>query len=96
MGRRASELTLTDIQKVPEYADGDHFNELEKAVLQYAAEMTETPVRMAEDNFEFLKSNFSPKQIVELTSSIAWENWRARYNHALGIESADFQSDVTN
>ena len=29
-------------------------------------------------------------QIVELTAAIAWENWRARFNHALGIEAHGF------
>ena len=28
--------------------------------------------------------------MVELTSAIAWENYRARFNHALGIEAENF------
>ena len=26
-------------------------------------------------------------QIVELTSALAWQNYRARFDHALGVES---------
>ena len=51
--------------------------------------------------FDQLKAQFSSKQLVELTSSIARENYRVRFDHAFGIESAElsegasapFQSD---
>lgn len=69
---------------------GEHFSDLEKAILKYATEMTETPVVINDNNFDVLKSHFNEKQLVELTSTIAWENYRARYNHAFGIESAHF------
>ena len=94
MSRRANDLSVTDIQQLPHFSDSNHFSELEKAVLQYATEMSETPVQISEENFAILQQEFSPKQMVELTSSIAWENWRARYNHALGIESAEFEADL--
>lgn len=32
--------------------------------------------------------------MVKLTSIIAWENYRARFNHALGIESEEFSKDA--
>jgi alkylhydroperoxidase family enzyme len=40
--------------------------------------------------FEALRKHLSPPQMVELTSAIAWENYRARFNHAFGIESEGF------
>ncbi len=33
---------------------------------------------------------FDPQQMVELTSAIAWENYRARFDHAFGIEAEGF------
>jgi hypothetical protein len=30
--------------------------------------------------------------MVELTSAIAWENYRARFDHAFGIESQEFSA----
>jgi hypothetical protein len=30
--------------------------------------------------------------MVELTSAIAWENYRARFDHAFGIEAEDFSA----
>jgi len=59
-------------------------------VLRYTTGMTRTPVKVPEELFAELTEHFSEKQIVELTSAIAWENYRARFDHALGIESAGF------
>ena len=32
------------------------------------------------------------RQMVELTSAIAWENYRARFDHAFGIEAEGFSA----
>jgi pimeloyl-ACP methyl ester carboxylesterase len=36
--------------------------------------------------------HFNPQQMVELTSAIAWENYRARFDHAFGIEAEGFSA----
>ncbi len=77
-------MMLTDFEASPVFSD------LEKQVLRYATAVTKTPVVVPDSLFEPLKQNFSERQIVELTSAIAWENYRARFNHALGIESEGF------
>jgi 4-carboxymuconolactone decarboxylase len=66
------------------------YTELEKLVLHYAVAMTRTPVDVPDALFEALSKHFDPKQMVELTSAIAWENYRARFDHAFGIEAAGF------
>src|SRR5262245_52504505 len=66
------------------------FTDLEKRVLRYAVAMTETPVNVPDELVAWLRTEFSPRQVVELTSAIAWENYRARFNHAFGIEAAGF------
>jgi alkylhydroperoxidase family enzyme len=40
--------------------------------------------------FEGLRQYFDERQMVELTSTIAWENYRARFDHAFGIEAEGF------
>lgn len=75
---------------LPSYEKSSEFTELEKLVIRYAVEMTRTPVDVPDELFAELKRNFNDRQIVELTSAIAWENYRARNNHALGMESEDF------
>ena len=66
------------------------FSELEKLVLRYAVAMTNTPVEVPDELFAELRNHFSPQQMVELTSAIAWENYRARFDHAFGIEAEGF------
>ena len=66
------------------------FSELEKLVLRYAVAMTHTPVEVPDALFAELRKHLSPQQMVELTSAIAWENYRARFDHAFGIEAGGF------
>ena len=73
-----------------EYESSPELSELERLVVRYAVEMTLTPVEVPDELFEELKGRFDSRQIVELTAAIAWENYRARNNHALGLESEGF------
>ncbi|MEP6922460.1 MAG: hypothetical protein ABI967_15160 [bacterium] len=52
--------------------------------------MTQTPVEVSDELFAALRQHFSKAQMVELTGAIAWENYRARFNHAFGIEAQGF------
>jgi 4-carboxymuconolactone decarboxylase len=66
------------------------YSELERLVLWYADAMTRTPVEIPDELFEALRQQLNPRQLVELTSAIAWENYRARFDHAFGIEAEGF------
>lgn len=68
-------------------SEGSTFAENEKLLLRYADQMTMTPVEVDGQIFEQLGKHFSDEQIIELTASIAYENFRARFDHALGIDS---------
>ena len=52
--------------------------------------MTQTPVDVPEALFARLREHFGEAKLVELTSAIAWENYRSRFNHAFGIEAENF------
>lgn len=52
--------------------------------------MTHVPVEVSNALFSRLRERFSEAQLVELTSTIAWENYRARFDHAFGIEGENF------
>ena len=52
--------------------------------------MSRTPVEVPDALFARLRERFSESQLVELTSAIAWENYRARFDHAFGIEAESF------
>ena len=59
-------------------------------MLEYADAMTQTPVEVSDSLFARLRERFSEAGLVELTSAIAWENYRARFDHAFGIEGENF------
>ena len=59
-------------------------------MITYAAEMTKTPVDVPNELFTALSALFNAAQLVELTATIAWENYRARFNHALDIGAQGF------
>lgn len=89
MGRTAG-VTEAQLMALPDFENSTAFNEVEKLVLRYAVAMTATPVEVSEELFEALRRHFDEKQLVELTSGIAWENYRARFNHAFCIEAEGF------
>lgn len=59
-------------------------------MLAYADAMTNTPAEIPDNLFTGLRSRFDDAQLVELTTNIAWENYRARFNHAFGLEAEGF------
>jgi alkylhydroperoxidase family enzyme len=52
--------------------------------------MTTTPVSVTDELVAELGKHFDERELVELTAAIAWENWRARFNHAFGIQAQGF------
>ncbi|HEX9636208.1 MAG TPA: hypothetical protein VGB99_01645 [Acidobacteriota bacterium] len=77
---------------MPQYQSSGAFSETELAVLRYADAITDTPVEVSDQLFSQLRAVFNDDQLVELTSALAWENYRARFDHALGIEAEGFSS----
>ena len=59
-------------------------------MLEFADAMTQTPVEVPDALFSRLREQFSDAELVELASAIAWENYRARFSHAFGIEGENF------
>ena len=78
------------IEALPSFRTSLLFSETEKVVLEYADAMTQTPVEVVDSLFARLREKFSDVQLVELTATLAWENYRARFDHALGVESEGF------
>jgi AhpD family alkylhydroperoxidase len=87
---RGGGITEAQLRDLPRYGDSDAFSDVEKLVLDYAVAMSRTPVEVPDDLFTRLREHFDEPQLVELTTAVALENYRARFNHALGIGSQDF------
>jgi 4-carboxymuconolactone decarboxylase len=83
-------VTAEKIEAIAGYRTSPLFSEAETLVLEYADAMTQTPVEVSDALFDRLRAQFTPAQLVELTSGLAWENYRARFNHAFGLESENF------
>jgi 4-carboxymuconolactone decarboxylase len=83
-------VTEQQLTELAQFEASAAFSDEEKLVLRYATAMTETPVEVSDELFDQLRARFEPRQLVELTSAIAWENYRARFDHALGIEAEGY------
>ena len=83
-------MTEQQLRDLPVYRTSAAFSPLEKLVLDYAVEMTKTPVEVPDALFDALRGKFDEAQLVELTAAIAWENYRARFDHALAIGAQGF------
>jgi alkylhydroperoxidase family enzyme len=59
-------------------------------VLRLTVALTKTPAEVSGGLFEALRKQFSERQLVELNSAIAWENYRARFNRTFAIEPEGF------
>ncbi len=86
-GGRASGNSFEKLAAVEHYAASDLFTAAEKAALRYAEEMCRESVDVPDQVFAELKRHFEDDAIVELTSIIALENFRARFNRALQLPS---------
>jgi alkylhydroperoxidase family enzyme len=72
---------------LPNWRESDVFTDIERIVLEYGERMTITGQTVDDALFDELRTFFSDAQIVELTASIAMENFRSKFNVPLGVES---------
>ncbi|MBI3634847.1 MAG: hypothetical protein HY216_01345 [Candidatus Rokubacteria bacterium] len=58
--------------------------------LEYAEAMTITGQKVTDELFSRVRANFTEAETVELTAAAALENFRSKFNVALGVESQGF------
>lgn len=78
------------IRQVPEWRRSELFSAMERDALEYAERVTLTGEKVDDELFGRLRGHFTESQIVELTAAIALENFRSKFNPALGIEAQGF------
>lgn len=59
-------------------------------MLRLVIALTRTPSDVSDELFAAIRVEFSERDLVELTSAIAWENYRARFNRTFAIEAEGF------
>lgn len=89
---REAGVTEEQLRNLHAYRESPAFAPVERLVLEYAEEMCQTPISITDELFARLREHFDDRQIVELTTEIAIENFRARFNNALDITPAGFSS----
>ena len=69
------------------------FSRTEKIALRYAGAMTQTPVRLSQQQLDDMRQNFSEKEIVAIVALIAKVNYWARLLEGLRIKPAGYTRD---
>lgn len=87
---RGHGVTEEDLRDLPFPAQSLRFTLLERQVLEYAEAMTSTPMVVPDGLFAALRDALGAPALVELTACIAWENHRARFNHAFGAKEEGY------
>lgn len=85
-------LDIERLEHIDDYADSPLFTRQERLALAYADAMTDTPVRVTDEQVAELEREFGRDGVVELTYLVALENSRGRMNSALGITDQGFAS----
>ena len=78
------------IRAVEQAATSPLYDEPERAAIAYAEAMTVTGQRVTDELFARVRKHFSEAQVVELTAAVALENFRSKFNVALGVEAQGF------
>lgn len=87
-------ITPDELRELPSYDRSPRFTRLERLVLDYAVAMTEAPMVVPKPLFTELLAALGTPAMVELTAAVAWENFRARFNHAFGAEEEGYSTQM--
>lgn len=83
-------VTEQQLRDLPRYRESEAFSEEERLVIDLAVKMSKVPVKVSPELTEELCKRFDEAQLVELAASIAWENYRARFNRVFGVRPMGF------
>jgi alkylhydroperoxidase family enzyme len=78
------------VRQVERAAESPLYGEPERAAIAFAETMTVTGRKVDDLLFARLRTHFTEAQVVELAAAIALENFRSKFNTALGIEAQGF------
>ncbi|MGR8920720.1 MAG: carboxymuconolactone decarboxylase family protein [Gammaproteobacteria bacterium] len=73
-----------------DWRHADCYSVRERLGLEYAERMTLTDQQVDEAFSRRLLAEFSEAELVELTAGIAMENFRSKFNNALGVAAQGF------
>src|SRR3954463_15986683 len=89
VGRKAG-LTEEQLLDLNNYQSSPAFDARERVALELADELVKSPTNVSDDLYSRLLQQFSYPELVELAATIAFENYRARFNRVFDIGSGGF------
>jgi alkylhydroperoxidase family enzyme len=89
---RESGVSQQKVNVIRSWRDTNDFDESERVALEYAERITQSDEDVDEALFERLREHYSSEQIIELTCTVAFENFLSKFHHALLVESQGFCS----
>ena len=81
-----AEGSTAKAEEVERWRDSSLYSDRERAALEYAEAMTDTNRRVLPAQIDALRPHFDDDGIVALTAWIAFQNFAAKFNAALGAE----------
>lgn len=88
-------MTDQQIADIGLYRESDAFSELQKLALDYAVALTQTPAAATDAMVAELRKSLGEAELVELTTCIAWENFRARFNRGFDVAAHGFSEGAS-
>ena len=83
-------VSMEKIEALEDFRESPHFDERERAVLDYAEAVTRSDREVEDGLFRALEAHFDPDAIVELTGLIAFQNLSSKFNSALDVPPQGF------
>jgi alkylhydroperoxidase family enzyme len=78
-------LAEAKVRDLHRWRESSAYDDVERDVLDYAEQMSQTPISVDEALRDRLRDRLGPKGLVELTAYVALENQRSRFNAAMGV-----------
>ena len=78
-------MNEAQIAAMDDYANSDHFDAQEKAVLRFAEQLTQN-ARVDADTVSELKGFLNDAQLVVLAAAVGQANFTNRFNEAFAVE----------
>ena len=75
---------------VSAYKTSTHYDEGERAALEYADRITITGEDVDDELFARVQAHYSPEEIVELTFVIGYENFLSKFSRPFRIDAQGF------
>lgn len=93
LGTEREGVSERQVLEIADFRTSDAFSPRERLGLEYAMAMSGVRAEVDDALFERVRAEFTEEEIVELTAIAAWENYRGRFNRALGLPAHGFTAN---